>query len=62
MSDKPNPSPPRKRGSSTWSLELLLVIGLPALTIVAGLYAMTLAYTHGFTPVPQAPPPAVHAS
>lgn len=38
-----------------FSLELALVIGLPALAILAGAWAASLAYSRGFTP---ADPPA----
>ena len=44
------------------SLELVLVIGLPVLTVVAGLLMLALAFGSGFTPAPQAAPQALHGS
>ncbi|MEW6169478.1 MAG: hypothetical protein AB1651_17565 [Pseudomonadota bacterium] len=35
-------------------LELLLLIGLPAAVLLAGVLTTALAYQHGFTPVPGA--------
>lgn len=35
--------------ASIWSLELLLVVGIPALTVVAGLITVIIASSHGFT-------------
>lgn len=44
-----------------FSLELLLVVGLPLLTLVAGALTLALAFGQGFTPVPPNPtPPALH--
>jgi len=44
------------------SLELLIVVGLPALTLVAGAITLVLAYSQGFTPAPAATaaPAALH--
>jgi hypothetical protein len=33
------------------SLELVLVVGLPVLTLVAGALTLVLAFSQGFTPV-----------
>jgi hypothetical protein len=44
----------------SFSLELLLMIGLPVLTLVAGAITMALAYGQGFTPAPAAAPTALH--
>jgi hypothetical protein len=44
----------------SFSIELLLMIGLPVLTLVAGAITMALAYGQGFTPAPAAPPTALH--
>jgi len=41
-----------------FSLELLLVVGLPLLTLVAGALTLALAYGQGFTPERTQPPPA----
>ena len=41
-----------------FSLELLLVVGLPLLTLVAGALTLALAYGQGFTPMPPAAAPA----
>ena len=47
----------------TFSLELLLVVGLPLATLVAGAFTMALAFGQGFTPAPaSAPPVALHGS
>jgi len=46
----------------SFSLELLLVIGLPVLTLVAGALTLALAYGQGFTPVTQPAPTALHGS
>jgi hypothetical protein len=43
-----------------FSLELLLVVGLPAATLVAGAVTLALAFGQGFTPVPQDVPAAMH--
>lgn len=44
-----------------FSLELLLVVGLPLLTLVAGALTLALAFGQGFTPVQaNAAPPALH--
>lgn len=48
------------RTPRAFSLELVLVIGLPLLTLVAGAVTLALAYGQGFTPVPAAPPVAQH--
>lgn len=42
------------------SLELLLVVGLPVLTLVAGALTLALAFGQGFTPAPGAAPAAIH--
>ena len=47
---------------SSFSLELLLVVGLPVLTLVAGAITMALAYGQGFTPAPPAAPTALHGN
>ncbi len=52
-----NPSLPR-----AFSLELLLVVGLPVLTLVAGALTLALAFGQGFTPAPTAAPTAMHGS
>ena len=41
-----------------FSLELLLVVGLPLLTLVAGAVTLALAFGQGFTPLPPSPAPA----
>ena len=43
-----------------FSIELVLVVGLPLLTVVAGALMLALAFNHGFTPVPAASAPAAH--
>jgi len=44
------------------SLELLLVVGLPVLTLIAGALTLALAFGQGFTPVHVAAPTALHGS
>jgi hypothetical protein len=44
-----------------FSIELLLVVGLPLLTLVAGALTLALAFGQGFTPLPAATPPPVTA-
>lgn len=50
------------RQPSGFSLELLLVVGLPVLTLVAGAVTLALAFGQGFTPVPPAAPTALHGN
>jgi hypothetical protein len=46
-----------------FSIELLLVVGLPLATLVAGAITLALAFGQGFTPAPaSAPPVALHGS
>ena len=45
-----------------FSLELLLVVGLPVLTLVAGALTLALAFGQGFTPAQAAAPTALHGS
>ena len=45
-----------------FSLELLLVVGLPLLTLVAGALTLALAFGQGFTAMPAAAPTAMHGS
>ena len=52
-----NPTIPR-----SLSFELVLVIGLPVLTLIAGAITLALAYGQGFTPVQAAAPTALHGS
>lgn len=49
--NKPSPKP----AEGVMSLELLLTIGLPMLSIVVGSVMAFVAYTRGFTEVAQAP-------
>ena len=44
-----------------FSLELLLVVGLPVLTVIAGALTMALAFSQGFTPEPEPAPAAATA-
>jgi hypothetical protein len=44
------------------SLELLVMIGLPLVTVVAGLLMLALASSSGFTPVPPPDPAKLHGS
>ena len=43
-------------------LELLLVVGLPVLTVIAGALTMALAFSQGFTPAAAPAPAALHGS
>ena len=58
MNATTNPPAPR-----AFSLELLLVVGLPVLTLIAGALSLALAFSQGFTPAPAAAPAtALHGS
>lgn len=47
---------------SALSLELILVIGVPVLSLVAGAAMLALAYSHAYTPLPSDAPVALHGS
>lgn len=49
-----------RRGSL--SPELVIAVGLPLLTVVAGMLMLALAFGHGFTPVPPPDPVKLHGS
>jgi hypothetical protein len=51
--------PPRPRA---FSLELLLVVGLPLVTLVAGAIMLSLAFGQGFTPITPPDPVKLHGS
>lgn len=44
------------------SIELLVMIGLPLVTVVAGLLMLALALDRGFTPVAPPDPVKLHGS
>lgn len=53
------PPPPRR---PAFSLELLVMIGLPLLTVLAGAVTIALAFGQGFTPVAPPDPVKLHGS
>lgn len=44
------------------SLELLVAIGVPVVTVVGGVVMLVLAFGHGFTPVAPPDPVKLHGS
>lgn len=54
------PRPPPRR--SAISLELLVMLGLPLVTLLAGALTMALAFGQGFTPVAPPDPVKLHGS
>ena len=53
-------NPPNAPHRRILSLELLLVVGLPVLTLIAGTLTLALAFSQGFTPAPAAAPTELH--
>ena len=45
-----------------FSLELLIAIGVPVVTVIGGAVMLALAFGHGFTPVAPPDPVKLHGS